>query len=368
MWIASSNRRGSRGIRGRDVDEVEMMHRGVLAEHARLEVREAPHVRVAERPEGRVQVEEQVGVARRIRAPFRGRPATRRTSSAAGRHRPPRFAEWFPDRRGCVGKAIGKRGSSRFGSRSSRSGGQATVNAGFGGSAPDSVALRSMKSARLAMAEYRIRPRRTRPSVRLGLGTGVVREIGRPELIGSFVVHDQVGLHRRQFLSDDRLKAARREALSPGIDHLDGDVEAAGCGPPGQPQSGELGVRIRLGVRADGGRRTDKRDPDRARRLGDCNLRAAPAEPRWYATPTGTTPPAGTGTLETRSRPSHRRRTNPRSGRSRPGCGTRPGTGRRPPLSGSTRSWQATLRRGTSGRAPPTLDRAAAPVVQATAR
>jgi hypothetical protein len=52
----------------------------------------------------------------------------------------------------------------------------------------------------------------------------------------------------------------------------------AGGRPPRQPETDLLGIRVRVAVIADGRRRTDKRDADRAGRFGQRNVRTSPAE------------------------------------------------------------------------------------------
>src|SRR5207247_7876116 len=51
-----------RRIGGRDIDGVEIVDRGVLSKHTRLEIEEAPHVRVREWPACCVRVRKQIAI------------------------------------------------------------------------------------------------------------------------------------------------------------------------------------------------------------------------------------------------------------------------------------------------------------------
>ena len=80
------------------------------------------------------------------------------------------------------------------------------------------------------------------------------------ELVGAFVIDDQVGLQRQYLFAHDVDVVGRGDALAAGIQHLEPDVELVVGGPQVEPVADELRERIREEMTADGGRGADEGD------------------------------------------------------------------------------------------------------------
>ena len=80
------------------------------------------------------------------------------------------------------------------------------------------------------------------------------------ELVGPFVIDDQVGFERQYLFAHDIDVVGRGDALAAGVQHLELDVELLLGGPQVEPVADELRERIWEEMTADGGRGADEGD------------------------------------------------------------------------------------------------------------
>jgi hypothetical protein len=98
------------------------------------------------------------------------------------------------------------------------------------------------------------------------------------QLVGTFVVDEVVDGQRQELILDDRTDIGRLDRFARGVQGLELHVEMLACGPQAQPVLDEFGRTLRQPVRFHRGRRTDKTNAYRARRLVHGEFATAEAE------------------------------------------------------------------------------------------
>ena len=85
-------------------------------------------------------------------------------------------------------------------------------------------------------------PRASRPDRLQHADDRTVGEAVRPELIDPLVVDDEIGMHRQQFVADNRGDAVRQDALAPRVDDVERDRQMARVLPLGEPSADVLRI------------------------------------------------------------------------------------------------------------------------------